>query len=207
MHTVSSFLTLPNLEQLVIFNATIRESPTFNKLESNQCLKLTEIYFIFNEPKSVDLSSLIDAIQKMPRLKYLAIQGLSDEQLFEFICKVITNRLEDNEVIVIFSDWSHNKTIRICKNMNSEPFPEPLRLLFEFHRERFCDKVQLFVQSLENCLVIVNEREVNSTWTIQSRICDRYRYENNLYNHCHCLSREYSSPESSLDDSDSEYDS
>lgn len=147
---VSSFFTLPKLEELYISDAKYFGSEFVNKIESIQ--NLVSLYIEFVPRKSLNLSALCDAIKKMPALKNLIIKGLTKKQAIEFTCKVIENRVVDTDIIVR-TTCAGSKQFRVHNDGNQKLRPEPLWLGIRSQGKEYQDKVDEFVQSLGNCSI------------------------------------------------------
>lgn len=188
---VSTFLKLPKLEHLSVKGAKLFSSESLNGIEETQFESVTNLQIKFNEDESLDFSGLLDGIKKMPALKYLAVEGLSEEQTYELTCSIIESRVTEKDIIVTSADGAPYETIRVLKKRSSELSPEPLRLVVESQGKEYGDGVKKFVQNLGECSVVAGERKI-----VPGR-----GYRSGIYDRCFCLMRACSSSEES-DDSD-----
>lgn len=150
---IASFLGFPKLEKLCISKARNFTLKGLHKIGSDQFTNLTTLAISFEFDKKLNVSGLNDAIERMPNLEKLVLQGLSAEQSVEFTCNVIKKELSLGKEIVIMANMKFDFDLRVYKDGRAQLKTKMLKLWMSTQAEDYQERICKFVESLEGCSV------------------------------------------------------
>lgn len=194
---VSEFFNLPKLEELTIAKANSFISNCLTDPHEN--LKKLEIRFYIKKDDE-EPPCLCEAIEKMPNLKYLKIDGVSEKEAVDLTSRAIKSGLKKDRDVFIKSQIA-DESMRICKTLNPESKPEQLKLWIKPQGDGYEREV---VKNLKRCLILKEEFEEEKRETsLFEQYNDMYRcYEDEVFDE-----DEIESSEDDDDEDDDEYDS